>query len=765
MRKFTQYSPKTLEEAVALLREHPKAKAYAGGTDVMGGQKSNIYPEYPEALISLKHIEGMDGIALCGDHFEIGAFATLDAVSKHPEVKAHLPLFAQAAKDVASPQIRHAATVAGNLSQEPRCWYYRYPNNGFHCLRKGGRLCSATTGNNLYHSIFGGMKVCKSACESRCPNNTPIPAYAELLRKGDYDGAARLLWLTHPLAPVTGRVCPHNCQSDCARAEFNSSVSIRCMERAVGDHMLAHAAELLPECKPDTGKKVAIIGAGPAGLVAAYYLRLMGHGVTVFDRNDHIGGMLYYGIPAYRLEKSVLARMQEIFEGLGIVFRLGVKAGEDVLVSDLTREYDGVLAAPGAQLSRKAGVPGEELAVGGIDFLREAAEKNASVPGKTVVVVGGGSVAMDVAVTAKRLGAEQVTAVCLEPADRMPAAEEELHDAIEEGIAILNGYGPMEVITEDGKVTGLKVKSCPSVWDEDGRFAPTYDESNTRMLPCDGVYMAIGQRADLDFLADTDVIRMGDAATGPKTAVDAIKSAKEAVAMLCETIGGSLPEVPEQNRTGQTLSFDPACLEDSHGISAKKLAPAERTLYGVDTTSPALADAAKEASRCYNCGCLAVTPSDLGSALCALGGSIVTTCRTLSAEEFFTAGVETSTVLCHDELIEKVIVPLPANGTVQSYQKYRARKSVDFPLVALSAVLPVQDGVITDARLVLGAAAPTPLRLTHVEALLNGKAPTEELSREAAALVRSEALPLKGNGYKVRIAAALVRRAIAELLK
>ena len=765
MRKFNQYSPKTVEEAVALLREFPKAKAYAGGTDVMGAQKSNIYPEYPEVLISLKHIEGLNGIELCGDHFEIGANAALAEVSRHPEVKAHLPLFAEAARDVASPQIRNVATVAGNLSQEPRCWYYRYPNNHFHCLRKGGRLCSAVTGNNLYHSIFGGMKVCKSACENRCPNNTPVPAYAELLRNGDHDGAARLLWLTHPLAPVTGRVCPHNCQSDCARAEFNSSVSIRCMERAVGDRMLARAKELMPEVQPDTGKKVAIIGAGPAGLVAAYYLRLMGHAVTVYDRNEHIGGMLYYGIPAYRLDKSILEKMQELFEGIGIAFRLNVKVGEAIKVPELIASYDGILAAPGAQLSRCANVPGEEFAVGGIDFLRSAAEKKAALPGKTVVAVGGGSVAMDVAVTAKRLGAESVTAVCLEPAGRMPAAEEELHDAIDEGIVIVNGYGPMEVLSENGKVTGLKVKSCPSVWDKDGRFAPTYDESDTRVLPCEGVYMAIGQRADLDFVKDTGILLMGDAATGPRTAVDAIKSAKEAVAKLCEKIGGTLPEVPEQNNAGQPLGFDPVCLEDSCGISAKKLAPESRTLYGADTESPSIEEAARESARCYNCGCLAVTPSDLGSALCALGGSIVTTERTLSAEEFFTAGVETSTVLHHDELILKVIVPLPKAGTEQSYQKYRARKSVDFPLVALSAVLPVVNGTIASPRLVLGAAAPTPLRLHEVEAFLEGKAPTEELAREAAALLRKQALPLKGNGYKVRIAAALVRRAIAGLCK
>jgi len=763
MKKFEQVSARTFEEAAAILGTNPNAKAYAGGTDVIGAQKSNIYAEYPELLVSLKHIEGADAVHVCEDALYIGAFATLDAIAKHPTIKNRLPMLAEAARDVASPQIRHVATVAGNICQEPRCWYYRYPNNGFPCLRKGGKFCSAVGGNDLYHSIFGGAKACASACETRCPNHTPIPAYAEMLRNGDMDGAAALLWRTHPLAPVTGRVCPHNCESDCARGEFLSSVSIRCMERAVGDRMIEAYETLMPKPDPSTGKHVAIVGAGPAGLTAAYYLALMGHAVTVFDENEHIGGMLYYGIPTYRLQKQVLAEIKKIWESIGISFRMQTVVGKDVKLKEIASAYDAVLSAPGAQFSRRAGVPNEEYAVGGVDFLHAAALQKASVPGKRIVVVGGGSVAMDVAVTAKRLGAEQVTAVCLEPAGRMPAAAEELQDAIDEGIVIENGFGPMSVVVENGIVTGLQIKACPSVWDEKGRFSPVYDESVTKILPCDGVYMAIGQRAELSFMDGIEnAICMGDAATGPKTVVEAIANAKLAVEQLTERIGGAMPETNIQDGA---LSFDRNCVVESQRLAAKKNAVSARTLYGSDTVSPTTSEAIEEAKRCYNCSCLAVTPTDLGTALTSLDALVVTTKRTLPIGKLFVAGMQRSTVLEHDELVKVIIVPLPKENAVQSYQKYRARKSVDFPLVSLASMFELEDGKFVGARMTFGAAAPTPMRLTAIEALLIGKEPSDALSREAAEIVKKSAKPLSNNAYKVRIAAALVRRAIAGCIK
>jgi len=370
---------------------------------------------------------------------------------------------------------------------------------------------------------------------------------------------------------------------------------------------------------------------------------------------------------------------------------------------------------------------------------------------------------MDVAVTAKRLGADSVTAVCLEPAGRMPAAAEELQDAIDEGIAIENGFGPMSVVVQDGRVTGLRVKACPSVWDENGRFSPTYDESVTKVLPCDGVYMAIGQRADLDFLEGaTDVILMGDAATGPKTVVEAIANAKVAVEQIANRLGGTFPETRLQDGA---LSFDANCALESERLHAAKRAVSARTLYDADTASPSAIQVIAEAKRCYNCGCLAVTPTDLGTTLTSLGALVVTTKRALSIDKLFAAGVQSSTVLAHDELIREIVIPLPNERSVQSYQKYRARKSVDFPIVSLAALFTLKDGKFAEPKMTLGACAPTPLRLTAIEAMLCGKEPSEALAREAAAIVKASARPLSENGYKVRIAAALVRRAIAGCIK
>ena len=769
MKQFRVLTPSTVEEAVKALQSNPNAKAYAGGTDVIGGMKGKIYPSYPDTLISLSHIEGLKSIRKEADGIHIGSLVTLDDAASSELIRKDAPLFSEAAASVASPQIRHIATVAGNLCQDPRCWYYRYPDNKFDCLRKGGKWCSAMRGANLYHSVFGGARVCGGACEKRCPNHTPVPAYAKLLREGKTREAVVLMWKAHPLAAVTGRVCPHSCEKDCAKNEFDGrSVSIRQMERTVGDRMLLQAEEILPGliC-PKSGKTAAIIGAGPAGLAAAFYLTLAGHAVTVFDRHQKIGGMLTYGVPGYRLSKDVLSRYRCVLEGIGVVFRMGTEVGKDVSPEELTGTFDAVLSAPGCPLSRKAGVPGEDAkgVCGAVGFLEDAATDKAVLPGGKIVVIGGGSVAMDAAVSAKRLGAKEVRVFCLEPKGKMPAAEEELSDAIKEGVSITNGYGPMEILTENGSVTGITLKKCTSVWDESGKFAPAYDETDTVTEACDGVILAIGQRSVPGFLQEyPDVVWMGDAATGPKTVVEAIESAKDAVETVFERIGGAFPEVPEWDANGERTVFCPDADDNHQPLRPERAESAGTSLTGSDTVTPSLSQAAEEAKQCFSCGCLAVSPSDLGGALLALNGSVITTRRTAPAEKLFQAGVLRSTLLDHDELITEIVIPCQPEGAKMRYQKYRARNSVDFPIVSLGSVFRLQYGKIDSASLVLGACAPEPLRLVEVEALLTGKEPTEQLSLEAAKLVKEKGLPLKENAYKLRIAAAYVRRAVAELI-
>lgn len=770
MKQFRVLTPSTIGQAVDYLKENPGAKAYAGGTDVIGAMKGKIYPDYPDTLISLSHIGGLKTIGKKPDGIHIGALVTLDEAASSDMIQKEAALFALAAGSVASPQIRHSATVAGNLCQDPRCWYYRYPDNAFDCLRKGGKWCSAMRGANLYHSVFGGARVCQGACEKRCPNHTPVPAYAKLLREGKPYEAAQLLWKAHPLAAVTGRVCPHNCEKDCAKNEFDqTAVSIRAMERTAGDVMLDHAEEILPALlSPKTGKRAAVVGAGPAGLAAAFYLALAGHQVTVFDRHSEIGGMLFYGVPGYRLPKKILSRYRSIFEGIGIEFRMETEVGKDVSADDLIRDFDAVLSAPGCPLARKAGISGEDTGgvFGAVGFLEDAALKKAVLPGERIVVIGGGSVAMDAAVTAKRLGAKEVSVYCLEPAGKMPAAEDELSGAVEEGILITNGYGPMEIRSENGAVSGIVLKTCTSVWDESGRFAPAYDETDRIGKDCDGVIMAIGQKSEPDvFQKYPDVFLMGDAATGPKTVVEAIESAKSVVEKVFGSIGGAFPSVPERNADGQRTVFCADADPDRTPLKPGKNSFAGTSLYEEDTVTPFPEQAAEEAKQCFDCGCLAVSPSDLGGALIALGGRVVTTKRVISAEELFRAGVLASTVLERDELITEIVIPPQPDGARQNYQKYRARNSVDFPIVSLSSVLTVQNGKIQAASLVLGACAPEPFRLREAEELLLGQKPSEALSLQAAALVKEKGVPLRENAYKLRIAAAYVRRAVADLLE
>ena len=278
--------------------------------------------------------------------------------------------------------------------------------------------------------------------------------------------------------------------------------------------------------------------------------------------------------------------------------------------------------------------------------------------------------------------------------------------------------------------------------------------------------MAIGQRREPDvFQKYPGVFVMGDAATGPKTVVEAIESAKSAVEKVFGSIGGAFPPIPERNADGQRTIFCTDPDSDRTPLKPKGSSFAGTSLYEEDTVTPLPEQAAEEAKQCFDCGCLAVSPSDLGGALIALGGRVVTTKRVISSEQLFRAGVLTSTVLERDELITEVVIPLQPEGARQNYRKYRARNSVDFPIVSLSSVLKVQNGRIENAALVLGACAPEPLRLREVEELLLGKEPSEELSIEAAAQVKEKGVPLRENAYKLRIAAAYVRRAVADLLE
>jgi len=409
-----KYIPvKDRETAESLLKENKESVLLAGGTDLMGLLKDEVHAVPPELLIGLKPLQDLNFIRVEAEGIRIGALTPLAAIASHPELRKKLPLLTQAAASVASPQIRTVATLAGNLCQEPRCWYYRNPQNTFDCLRKGGKWCDALFAENRYHSIFGGMNVSSAPCTTACPIHNDIPAYMEKLRAGSLVEAVEILLQTNPLAAITGRVCSHYCEEGCNRNDFDEAVSIRSVERALGDYALEHPARFYPAPAHETGKSVAVVGAGPAGLTAAFYLRQQGHAVTVYDQMPEAGGMLAYSIPAYRLPKEVVRSQVRALEGMGIRFCLNARIGSDGLtLEDLRGKHDSVFLASGLWKGKQLRLEKAELLDSGLDFLIDVQKGNARPVGKRVLVIGGGSVAVDVAITARRSGAREVSMAC-----------------------------------------------------------------------------------------------------------------------------------------------------------------------------------------------------------------------------------------------------------------------------------------------------------------------------------------------------------------
>ncbi len=430
LRPFKHINALSLEEAVSELSDKKrKSMVTAGGTDLLGALEYHIHPEYPDRVVNLKTIPDLDYIREDHAGLKIGALTRLHDIEKKDLIKEKYPALAEAARSVASPQIRNMGTLGGNICQETRCWYYRNPENMFHCIRKGGKVCNALTGENRYHSIFGAAAVGAPPCRERCPGHIDIPAYLEKIRAGALDEAARILLASNPIPAITGRVCPHFCEQACNRGKyFDEPVSVRAIERFMGDYILEHRDTFIPTPK-ESGRRVAVIGSGPAGLSAAFYLRRSGHEVVILDREKKPGGMLAHAIPAYRLPKEVVRRAVQSIEDTGVEFRLGVDVGQDMTLNEIMDDFDALFLATGAWAQPAIGLDGEHLAKFGLDVLTRSLEHADDIAGKKVLVIGGGNVAVDVGMTAKRLGAEKVTLVCLVSRDEMPALDWEIEQA------------------------------------------------------------------------------------------------------------------------------------------------------------------------------------------------------------------------------------------------------------------------------------------------------------------------------------------------
>ncbi len=347
-------------------------------------------------------------------------------------------------------------------------------------------------------------------CVATCPTHMAVPDYIAAIRDGDYDEGLRILYDTNPFSQVCGRVCTHKCEDVCATGHTGDPIAIRWLKRHITDQVPNERyAEIVGKPGPATGKNVAIIGAGPAGLTAAFDLAKAGHKVVVFESRKHPGGMLRYGIPEYRLPYDVLDHEIGVIAGLGVDIRCDTRIGADISMDDLKAGYDAVLLTIGLHLGRSTRIPGTEAkgVFKAVDLLREITNGDPVRVPKQAVVIGGGNVAMDIARSLARLqkqkyGKVDMTVTALETLDHFLADADEIRECGEEGINILDARGPQEVIVSRGKVTGLRTWAVTSIFDDIGRFAPHYNEDDECVHPADMVIEAIGQMADVSLLGE-----------------------------------------------------------------------------------------------------------------------------------------------------------------------------------------------------------------------------------------------------------------------
>lgn len=490
-----------------------------------------------------------------------------------------------------------------------------------------------------------------SPCKTACPAHLPVQGYIRMAAEGRYMDALKLIKTENPFPAVCGAICNRRCEDACTRGTIDQPVAIDEIKKFIAEQELHADKRYIPEMLNASGKphneKIAVIGAGPAGMSAAFYLQKQGYPVTVFERQKSPGGMLVYGIPSFRLEKEVINAEIEVLREMGVEFKCGVEVGKDITIQQLRDQgYKAFYVAIGAQGGRKTGVPGEaaEGVVTGVEFLnRVNREGTLTLSGKTVVV-GGGNVAIDVARTALRCKSEEVSMFCLESAETMPAAKDEVEEAKEEGIQVNNGWGPKEILTENGKVTGIVFKRCTAVLDAEGRFNPQYDENDTRTVPCENVLLSIGQSIDWGELlagtkmefnrngtakadpvtfqtAEPDIFVGGDVYTGPRFAIDAIAAGKEGSVSIHRfvheghslTLGRNLRHFAELNKDDiQVETFDNA----KRQIPGKKAGVAKETF--ADLRSTFTEEQVKaEANRCLGCGATVVDENQcIGCGLC-----------------------------------------------------------------------------------------------------------------------------------------------------
>ena len=536
-------------------------------------------------------------------------------------------------------------------------------------------------------------------CMRACPVHTQAGRYVALIAQGRYEEAYRYARIPNPFASICGRVCGHPCEPACRRGHLDLPISIRALKRFVTER---HGPEsrnpidvFLNRARATRTEKVAIIGSGPAGMSAAHDLALLGYPVTVFEAAAVPGGMMHLGIPEYRLPRDVLqAQIREILD-LGPELRLNTRLGRDFTLEDLRQQgYQAVLLAFGLHRSRDLSLPGNDLdgVVKGIDFLLNVNLGYRFQIGKRVVVIGGGNVAIDVAGSAMReqqqklvtdiaglvlpdqlnssemdvamkefmdvsrqalrMGAHEVHLVCLESREEMPASEEEIAEGLLEGVKIQPSLGPKQFVGKNGKLTGLQVIRCTSVFDEQGRFNPRFAEGTETVIPCDTVILAIGQASDLSFLKPSDRIEVtrqgtlvinpstlmttapgifaaGDIAFGPRLIINAVADGKKAAEQIDKFLRGS--EWKPSPRYVQITVLDHHKMAEDYDEYSRLAVPVipleRRTGLAEVETGFTEEQARREASRCLKCWINTIFEgTEANGSECILCGGCVDVC-------------------------------------------------------------------------------------------------------------------------------------------
>ena len=539
-------------------------------------------------------------------------------------------------------------------------------------------------------------------CKTACPAHIAVQGYLKLAAQGKYREALQLIKRENPFPAVCGRICNRRCEDACTRGTVDQAVAIDEVKRFIAQQDLDAETRFVPEkvipkVDGEFAEKIAVIGAGPAGMSCAYYLAEKGYRPTVFEKEARPGGMLMNAIPSFRLEKDVVEAEIDVLRQLGVEFRCGVEVGKDVTIAQLRQEgYKGFYVAVGLQSGGRLPVPGgdAENVISGVDFMRDVNLRDKKSLSGRVVVIGGGNIAADVARTAVRCGAENVSLYCLEGYDEMPMGEEDRSECERDGVAVYAGWGPREVSVEGGKAAGVSFVKCLKVKDENGRFAPVYDENTVQVAPCTTVLFCIGQKAEWRELlsgtavefdpngtakadpvtyqtAEADIFVGGDAYTGQKFAIDAIAAGKQGAVSLHRFVQGATLTIGRDRRQFIELDKKSALIAvDSYDNTPRQRVgynEALRNTFRDERVAFTAQQVRAETARCLGCGASIVDPNK------CIGCGVCTTKCAFDAIHLHRERPECSTMYaCEDKM--KAILPYMIKRSIKIKKAERRAK-------------------------------------------------------------------------------------------